>query len=250
MSFRSIRQLFLLSLGLRAPAMAVDYLWNVPSGNWSTAGNWTPAAGAGGPNTADAAIIRNGGTVTYDASANANVNRPLVGRDGTGTLTMNSGTHTANSYLFVGAAYNQNSSGTLNLTGGTLTVNGGYQHWGSASTYSGRSTGGQASVNGTAVINLSGTAALNLASGEVHLSGLDGRRCQRGIRFRHFEPVGWYRNLRRPRLVRHRQQRHGQWHRARNHQPNRREPEHRQLAGARARIPPMAPEPTISPEAT
>jgi hypothetical protein len=169
------RLLILAPLLLNLPVRAVDYVWNAGSANWSTTGNWTPASGAGGPNSGDAAIIRNGGTVTYDAGANASVNRLLVGRDGTGTLNMSTGSRTVNSYLFFGAAYNQNSSGTLNMTGGTLTVNGGWQHWGVAQNYSGESTGPQANVSGTAVLNVNG-GVLHVTDGgqRTHLGWTEG----------------------------------------------------------------------------
>jgi hypothetical protein len=150
--------LLLLILAVAHSARAVNYLWNVASGDWSTTGNWSPVTGAGGPTAGDAAILRNGGAVNYDLAGNSTVNRLLIGRDGNGTLTMNGGNRTVSSYLFVGGAYNQNSSGTLNLNGGTITVNGGWQHWGAAHTYNGEAAGAQANVDATAVINVNGGA--------------------------------------------------------------------------------------------
>lgn len=45
------------------PAMATDYYWNVATGDWNVAGNWTPT----GPPADNAwAVIDNGGTATID----------------------------------------------------------------------------------------------------------------------------------------------------------------------------------------
>src|SRR6266446_10849429 len=62
--------LILVSLGLilisGEAAYATSFSWNVGSGDWFTATNWSPN---GVPGAADDVVISNGGTCTLDAAA-------------------------------------------------------------------------------------------------------------------------------------------------------------------------------------
>jgi hypothetical protein len=123
--FRSfpLRLPFLLLLGLvllPSAALAQDYVWNVASGNWNTAGNWSPAGVPGG---GDTATINNGGTcnqvkntaitvgaLTVTNGTFAQNNRTVAV---TGALTVNGGTFTGTSADV--------SAGSLSVSGGTFT---------------------------------------------------------------------------------------------------------------------------------
>ncbi len=137
---------FLRFLGLAAAALLLlssqparaDITWNVPSGDWSVATNWS---GGAAPTSTDNADIFNGGTVTItespevcstlslgntagsgfaemlDGSLTVNAslyyNGEFVGSSGIGCFTQSGGTHTIFTYLEVGAA--SGSSGTYSL---------------------------------------------------------------------------------------------------------------------------------------
>jgi hypothetical protein len=115
---------------------AASYFWSVSSGNWSTASNW----GGAEPTSSDDAYIQNGGTATitkpdeqcsnlYLGAAKSGTVKmstgsltvsgiSYIGYSGTGTFTQTGGTNTISSYLYIG--YYSGSSGTYNLSGGTL----------------------------------------------------------------------------------------------------------------------------------
>ena len=87
-----------LLVGTASLAQAQSY-WNVPSGNWSAAGNWNPT---GVPASTGSAVIDNNGTATID-NTDGIVN--------VGNLTM--GDSTGNGYLQL------QTGGILNGTSGT-----------------------------------------------------------------------------------------------------------------------------------
>jgi fibronectin-binding autotransporter adhesin len=82
-----------------------SYSWNVSSGDWSAASNWSPN---GVPGAADTAIISNGGTVTVSADTSVS------------SLNLTSGTLAGTAALTVGSGFNW-TGGTVTGTG-TLTL--------------------------------------------------------------------------------------------------------------------------------
>lgn len=95
--------------------------WNVTSGDWSTPGNWNPAAK---PTNVDTAQVNNAGTATIstpgEACARLNV-ASVINSNGTVTLTTG-GDMTVLQSLYLGNA--GGASGTFNHNDGALTVNG------------------------------------------------------------------------------------------------------------------------------
>jgi hypothetical protein len=71
---------------------AIDYTWIAPSGNWSVAGNWTPAGGP--PHFADRALLTAGPgaaadvIVTYDPLAFAQLSQLLVDSTNSANVTL------------------------------------------------------------------------------------------------------------------------------------------------------------------
>jgi autotransporter-associated beta strand protein len=117
-------------------SFAAGYFWNVPSGDWSTASNWKPQ---GEPTSEDEAYIDNGGTVSVTqaeevcyylrlgylsslTSGTLNITdgslelfTMSVGTYGTGTVNHSGGTITVDDgSLFVGS--NASANGTYNLS--------------------------------------------------------------------------------------------------------------------------------------
>jgi autotransporter-associated beta strand protein len=114
---------------------AADLIWNVPSGDWSTPDNW----GGTEPTSNDVAYIQNGGTASvtqYDETCGSlylggsdvgtiemsggslSLGSAYIGDTGTGIFTQSGGTNTIASALVLGSS--TDSSGTYNLTAGTL----------------------------------------------------------------------------------------------------------------------------------
>jgi hypothetical protein len=146
------------------PLLRAQNYWNVASGDWATSGNWSPASAAGGPSGV-IAHVRNNGTATLTGAANS-ATGIAAGRDGTGTVHLNSGSVSANN-LQSGWSYGTHSSGTVNVNGGTMTITSGWNQIGVArnddSGYN--STGGLGgNANALGVINVAG-GTLNLSSG-------------------------------------------------------------------------------------
>jgi fibronectin-binding autotransporter adhesin len=174
------------------------YTWTGVTGNWKTAGDWTPV---GGPPTASDSATINGSasfTVTVNSAdvadsltlsdANATLNDDGVSASLTigGTLAMSngtlnvatssadSGTLTVGALTLSGGALNVDSGGQLNLrgtlsqTGGTLTLQGGTIK-STAGTVAFTSSGGTLSgVTYDGTLNLSGfEVSVQLASGTV-----------------------------------------------------------------------------------
>ncbi len=123
---------------LSSPQARADDTWNVASGDWSSAGNWS---GSVVPTSTDNADIFNDGTVTItqtgevcnslsidSSTGNGSVqmtsgsltvgSSAFVGYSGMGNFTQSGGTNSCNDYyggLYLG--YNSGSSGTYSLTG-------------------------------------------------------------------------------------------------------------------------------------
>lgn len=186
---RTVAMASAMSLGLFmvTPLWAAPTWNNTGSGDWFTAGNWTSPSSV--PTSADNAVIDNGGTAviaTHDAVANA----VYFGNSGVsgagGSLQIDSGslsvtllepgfkantygvvTQTGGSVNLVGGAANRfyigaSGTGTYNLSGGSVTTNGGEFTFG-------RFAGGSGTFNqsgGTVT-----TGGINVTSGLYQISG-------------------------------------------------------------------------------
>ncbi len=126
-----------------APLVQADVSWNVASGDWSSAGNWS---GAAVPTSSDNADIYNGGTATVTQIGEVCNNLSLGGMGG-GTLQVTGGSLSISSSALVGLSgsggfvqsggavslsnassgaiyfgYNSGDVGTGNFSGGLLTA--------------------------------------------------------------------------------------------------------------------------------
>src|SRR5262245_35073465 len=100
-------------------AHATTFTWNVGSGDWFTAANWTPGGGPPGPT--DDAVINNGGTVTLNSPGATITNLTFTSStlDGNGDLQVDGVMTWSGSFGVAGVI---GGSGTITLNGG-LTVN-------------------------------------------------------------------------------------------------------------------------------
>jgi hypothetical protein len=127
-----------------------DYSWNAPiNGNWNVAGNWNP--GGGPPAAADNATIGTPGTYTVTLDDNRSITN-LTLNNATATLSHNAGTLTL--------------GGTLALTAGTYSLNGGIISGGTVTSGGGRLQLQSSSANvlnnvavGVGVLDFSATQA-------------------------------------------------------------------------------------------
>ncbi len=121
---------------------AVDYNWNVGSGDWADPGSWAggvvPTGGGG-----NFAYISNGGTATISSNTNA-IQDPLIGRGGgsVGTVNQTAGILNASAgWAFIGDG---GGTGTYNMSGASV-INTGRMYvgkgGGSNGTFSTSSTG-------------------------------------------------------------------------------------------------------------
>jgi len=134
------------------------------SGPWESTSTWV---GGVVPSCANAAIL-SGHTVTVSASTAATPNNVIINTGGTlsstgGSITV--GCTNKNNYI--------NNNGTLSVSGGSVVVNGNINSV-SGSTFS--QTGGNVNVDGndagaTATSVASGTSIVNIATGNVTLTG-------------------------------------------------------------------------------
>ena len=110
MGFVTAAALLLLS----PPPARADDTWNVQSGDWSSAGNWS----GGLPTSSTNADIYNGGTATITTTGDACSSLYLGNATGSGSVQMTVGSLTVNGNAVVGY------SGTGNFTqsGGTNTI--------------------------------------------------------------------------------------------------------------------------------
>src|SRR5690242_13365804 len=105
-------------------ATAANVSWTDAANKWES-NNWTGGVGTNPPTAADTAIIGNGGVVGYDATTGTRtvlalqVGNPNIGN---GTLNITGGSLTVSGNITMSGQ--GNTSGTINLTGGTLNVGG------------------------------------------------------------------------------------------------------------------------------
>ena len=125
-------------------------MWNVSSGSWETAGNWT----GGLPTLSSTADIYNGGTATVSKTGDVCNTLVLGGTAGSGTLTVaGTGGLAVGATLYVG----KSGVGTLNITGtGAESVSAGTEDVGYA---------------GTGTVTLSDSLGINTVSGLLDLGG-------------------------------------------------------------------------------
>ncbi len=136
-------------------------LWDNGGGdsNWSTGANWV---GDTAPGATDLAEIGNGntgfptGTVDYNTTATVNGLSVGFNGSGSGTLNVNGGTLTVNNVGGLSLGSNNNSNGTINIQGGTLAIQ-------QANSFVGNST------TGKGVINLSSGTLTNASGGFTNL---------------------------------------------------------------------------------
>lgn len=148
----AITCLVMLAAGFSPVARAqTDYSFNVAAGNFNVAGSWTPAGGP--PADGDRAFINNGGTASQTAPNASAATEVLIGvaSGNSGTLNMTGGTLTANKVV-VG----EGGTGTMTHSGGDLVVGGG-------SLFVGGSSNGN---TGTGTLNVSGGPTTTFSSGD------------------------------------------------------------------------------------
>ena len=135
-----IAALSIVATGRVSQTLAANYSWNLTSGSWSVGSNWTPNGGP--PLGTDTAWVVDGGTATDNlpsgncstlylggalsgtvvlvsgGSLGLAANGEIVGYTGVGTFTQSGGTNEATGGIVLGD--NVGSSGSYNLSGGTL----------------------------------------------------------------------------------------------------------------------------------
>jgi autotransporter-associated beta strand protein len=96
--------------------LAAQSIWNVTTGNWNVAGNWSPS---GAPVSGPALHLRFNATGAYTSTNNLGaltLNRLTINNTGNGTLTL-AASSTANTLTFGGEAPTLDVTGTTRLTG-------------------------------------------------------------------------------------------------------------------------------------
>ena len=99
---------------LAAPLVQADVTWNVASGDWSSADNWS---GAAVPTSGDNADIYNGGTATVTQNGEV-CNSLSLGGTGGGTLQVTGGSLSISSSALVGVS----GSGVFVQSGGAVSL--------------------------------------------------------------------------------------------------------------------------------
>ena len=69
-------------------ANAANIYWNVQTGKWEVAANWSPVRVPVGGNTGDLVYINNGGIADVGSGVQGAAFRIIVGNDGSGVLTV------------------------------------------------------------------------------------------------------------------------------------------------------------------
>src|SRR5437868_2003069 len=118
--------LFVLVVVLLNSAGAATVTWDGTSNKWESS-HWTGGVGSNPPTSADAAVIGAGGVVGYDNTTGTRTVLSLqlginVNPKGAGTLNMSGGSLSITNNLTISDG--GSNAGTLNLTGGPLTVGG------------------------------------------------------------------------------------------------------------------------------
>src|SRR5688572_9589226 len=149
MSSRLAKWVFFMACaaGLAPAAFGATVSWvNPVSGNWNTAANWSSGSV---PGAADDVVISAVGTYTVTLNVNASVNSLTIGAaSGTPSLA------NANQTLTIGSG-TVGVNGAVNMTGGTLTVNGPLTVNGSF-TFGGGTINGSSKITNNSVFTLSG----------------------------------------------------------------------------------------------
>ncbi|HEV2971300.1 MAG TPA: hypothetical protein VGY55_15100 [Pirellulales bacterium] len=153
-------------LSLIRPSLATTRAWNALDGNWSVAGNWSPAGVPAGGDTAN--VLNTDGvsrTITYDytgpAVTLAFLSVDLTGGMPTDTATFSmSANNLTSAFEYVGWSAG-NGSGKFNQSGGVNTVNGTALYLGLNPTDNG-------------YYNLSGTGSLVAAGNTGEIVGYSG----------------------------------------------------------------------------
>ena len=157
------------------PALAVDYFWSNPAtGNWNNTANWSTGVI---PTGGDNGFINNGGTALIDASQNVVTSLATMGRGAgeSGTLIMTGGTLTTNSDIRAGGnTAAGGGTGSFDLSGGTVFMNGGNLNIGQGSggaVGTVRISGGSLQINAgfVAAIGNRGTGTLNQTGGTLFI---------------------------------------------------------------------------------
>jgi hypothetical protein len=164
---------------LPSAAEAADIKWNVTSGDFTTATNWT---GGVVPGTSDMADVSNGGTATISAGDVVNVAELWAGNVSTNTsvILMTGGVANVSNTVAVG---HNATIGIFNMSGGTINLAAG----GLSLRVFGRAASGvgatQFLMSGSAVINdadefdvgyfngtTSGSATMNMSGGTINMT--------------------------------------------------------------------------------
>ena len=166
-------------------ARGTDRTWQVSSGSWQTAGNWTGFAVPGG---GDNALVNNGGTCTIGPAISAPIltlyagfgatdvgsylqtggslssAAESIGHAGLGSFTQTGGSNSASIALYMGVV--AGGSGSYNLSGGTVSAVGEYVGYSGSGSFT--QTSGVHSVTGSGGLVLGNSAN---SFGSYNLSG-------------------------------------------------------------------------------
>ena len=164
-------------IGFGNPAFAVDYFWtNAGVGNWNDAANWTNTVTPNTiPGSGDPGFINNGGTALIDSSMAVTTGFAVMGRAAgeSGTLRMTGGSLTTNSDIRAGGnTAAGGGTGTFDLLGGTVFMNGGNLNVGQGSggaVGTVNFSGGSLQINAgfVAAVGNRGTGTLNQTGGTL-----------------------------------------------------------------------------------
>lgn len=120
-------------------------------------------------------LVDTGGTFSLSGTGTVTDQAAWIGRNGSGTFTQSAGTHTVVGTLYTGFSgtnsLNAATSGTYNLSGGTLQSNSIQIANGGAGTFA--QTGGTNTSNGNTIVGLNGgTGAYNISAGTLNSVGI------------------------------------------------------------------------------
>jgi hypothetical protein len=170
---------FIIAVALLCGALntrAVTILWANPvTNNWGFDTNWNPVSIPGG---ADIARINNGGTAVIDSSVAAIPQFLELGNAGstTGTVAMTGGTLTTGSDIRVGGNTTTGGGfGNFNQSGGVIVLNGGNFNTGQGATAKGtyNLSGGSMQVSSGTFLTVGnrGTGTINQSGGTIYIRG-------------------------------------------------------------------------------
>lgn len=172
-----LRGVFAIGLAAAAPAAsAVTINWgNTGEGNWNTGANWV---GGAVPASGDDSRINNGGTAIIDNGQDVASLFVILGDNSTnsGSLRMTGGTLTTTSDIRIGGNGGTNGgSAVFNHSAGPVLLNGGNVNvgFGNLATGTYNLSGGSLQVNSSTIIAIGnrGTGTLNQTGGTVYVRG-------------------------------------------------------------------------------